>query len=234
MHIRLVLLAVLSGSVVTVSQAQFFLLPQGAAGVSVMIPRNQFSDHINGSVGYGTTLFFGAQIRDTPLLIGFEGGRYTYGLEVAHAPLDHNDPEIHRLIKTENGIYSGHFVLRFQHAFGPLTVYGEGLAGGKYLFTNSTPVWDSGDHGKYSEARTHFDDVTFSYGIGGGFSVPVFELFGLGVRLEAGVRYLLGGSAQYLTRGAITRTGRGDVAFTPVRSRTDALTPILGFSVDMW
>jgi opacity protein-like surface antigen len=111
-----------------------------------------------------------------------------------------------------------------QPRHGAVRPYVDGLIGFKYLYTNTTIEIDT----ENSPSDTNLSDVTLSYGVGGGVQVQLTSSRRRPVvLLDAGVRYLRGGRAEYLREGSIQRED-GVVFFDVLRSRTDVVTAQVG------
>ena len=203
------------------------------AGVNfiVGVPVAEFAENID-NVGFGIGFNGGVGLAPAPVMVGVDLGYLLYGYEETTQPFSNDEPDFTILLETTNSIAFGHIFFRVQPQRGWFQPYAEALFGLKYLFTTVT-VKD-----EYSDERIdgsdNFDDWTASYGVGAGLDVKVFEAQREGRRpyqlhLNAGARYLLGGSASYLDRGATSRVD-GDLVFDVSRSRTDLIMPQLGVS----
>jgi len=159
-------------------------------------------------------------------------------------------------MQTTNAYIAGDFMLRLKPLQGPVQPYLDGLIGFNNLST-TTQVEDENDwfddEDEEIASTTNMSDSAFSYGLGGGVLIliikpknPEEEFRGnvkivkksLGVFLDFGVRYLIGGEAHYLNvnkDGWMTATDPADgpvvTTFYPDRSKTDVFTIHLGIVI---
>lgn len=196
------------------------------------VPQGEFADNID-RLGYGAGLTFGAFIPNTPVFLGVDGGFMIYGYDTRREPFSPTIPEVRVDVVTSNNIANGHFLVRLQPPTGIIRPYVEGLFGFKYLFTETRVEDDSDYDDEPIASSTNFDDFALSYGTGGGLAIQVWqgrvgeEKRPAGIRVNAGVRYLFGGTAEYLKEGSIRRNGT-EVTFDVERSETNMLTPYIG------
>ncbi len=229
---------------VTITLLLLLLIPSaraqnGSGGVDAVlaIPQGQFAERIDG-IGYGLGGDIVFHIPNTPVGIGLEGTFVTYGRETIRerfgsGALGRVDVDV----VTTNNIFLGHLLLRLQLPTGAFRPYGDALVGMNYLFTESRiEDVDFGDDRDIASS-TNFDDLAFSYGIGGGVMAQVyagqsgstgrpFEVF-----IDARLRYLLGGKADYLREGDIDADNNGNPVYNVTRSSTDLLLPQLGVTI---
>ena len=208
-----------------VAKAQL-LVPQWSFVGSLAVPQGDFSSHL-GTAAYGLSIFGGVQVRSTPVTFGIEGSVYEYGRENFHVPISDAVPDISHRFTTVNQFITVHWVTRLQWRKELVKPYVEGLLGLKYFYTQTSL---NGSYDYYTvPSTTNLGDIAFSYGVGGGLDVAAWRAFDVNIRIHAGVRYLLGGPTEYLTKGAIMRSG-GDYAHKAIQSRTDVLLPTIGLS----
>ena len=110
----------------------------------------------------------------------------------------------------------------------------DGLFGFSYLFTE-TKIKDESDLEEIASS-TNFDDFTYSYGAGGGVMIQVFDGtkklpadagFAPIILIDLRIRYLIGGEAEYLKEGSITREN-GQLFYDVSKSDTDLMTLHIG------
>ncbi|GAB5520709.1 MAG: hypothetical protein RhofKO_29600 [Rhodothermales bacterium] len=209
------------------------LRPQLDLNFATGMPQNEFNEALD-AIGWGGNIFVGVGLGQSPMTVGAEFGFLVYGHEGREAPFSNTIPDVTVDVTTTNSMANGHFVLRLQPANGPVRPYVDGLVGFKY-FSTTTSIEDQFDYDEPIASSTNFDDIALSYGVGGGVQVPLYTgPFGddgsIGtVALNLGARFLWGGEAEYLRRGAIER-GDGSYTVFPTRSTTDLLIPQLGVS----
>ncbi len=199
-------------------------------------PQGEMKDQIDrNAYGIGGQIFFSPQ--KSPLAIGLDLSWMNYGSESRREPFSTTIPDVTVDVNTSNNIVQTFFVLRGQMPTGPIRLYGDALVGFNYLYTE-TRISDTDDLTDDIASSTNQDDATFAYGFGGGLMVPVFTRgvttqggkSGLQVLLDGGVRYILGGEAEYLKEGSIRRES-GAIAFDTIKSKTNMTKMHLGVVV---
>ncbi|HEX7070614.1 MAG TPA: hypothetical protein VF190_07400, partial [Rhodothermales bacterium] len=228
---RLALLILLL--VITFAPARAQHVPEFSGGFTVGVPMGPFARHLS-TPAFGFGGLIGTRLSGLPITLGLDGAIMLYGLDVDDRPF-HHAYGAHAI--TTQGIAMGHLVVRVQDASQPVSPYADVLVGAKYLYTE-THV--DGEPWAYAFDRFHdsvpFDDLAFSYGMGGGvqfrwMTAPLGE-DGPAARFSVhlGVRYLFGSKARFLQPGASFEEN-GEVYYETETSRTDMVVPHLGFSV---
>ena len=187
-------------------------------------PRGEFSENVTNN-GYGISLQGLIRLGPTPFLVGGDLGFVVYGSQTRSEPLSDTIPDIRVRVRTTNGIFLPHFVLRAQPRTGLVRPYFDGLIGLKHLFT-STSISDL-IGGETIASSTDLSDTALSYGFGGGLQIPLNKGREAKILLDTGVRYLRGARAEYLRKGSI-REVNGQVIFDVLSSRTDVLAVQVG------
>jgi hypothetical protein len=222
-------------------------LPAGAnsahefgLGFATGLPQAEFRDNLDAA-GFGVAGYYGYIIPGSPVRVGAHFGYLIYGHEEREEPFSTTIPDVFVDVETSNNIVLGHLLLRVTPTAGLLRPYGEGLLGLQHLFTE-TEIHSQGDDETIAES-SNWSDTAFSYGLGGGLQVEAaapgsIDNQGDGPRVrrllvDAGVRYLYGGEADYLKKGSIHRSADGRVAYHLMTSRTDLLLICLGVSVEL-
>ena len=190
-------------------------------------PRGEFSENVTNN-GYGISLQGLIRLGPTPFLAGGDLGFVVYGSQTRSEPLSDTIPDIRVRVRTTNGIFLPHFVLRAQPRTGLLRPYVEGLIGLKSLHTR-TSLADVDDDDIVS-SDTNLSDSTLSYGFGGGLQIPLTKGREARIMLDTGVRYLRGGRAEYLRKGSI-REVNGTLVYDVFSSRTDVLAVQIGVTL---
>lgn len=210
--------------------AQAQVQPEGSISFLVGAPQGEFRDNVTNP-GFGVDLFAGLGLDPVPVVVGVDLGVLVYGREVRKEPFSTTIPDVTVDVETTNNIFQSHFVLRLQPLRGPVRPYVEGLAGFKYLFTQTQIESERINDNEPIASSTNFDDFALSYGFGGGMAVMVSRggRHFNAVELKAGAQYLLGAEAEYLKEGSIRRQGT-NVTFDVDRSRTTLFAPHLGVS----
>ena len=201
---------------------------------TVASPQGEFRDNVDRN-GYGISGNGMIRMGLLPMKLGLELGYVRYGSESRREPLSTTIPDVTVRVQNDNNIFLGHILLRVQPPLGPLvkvTPYIDGLVGFNYLFTETKIE----DVDKFTEvvSSTNFDDLTLSYGIGGGLMFKLADLGApgpglniMGILLDIKVRYLHGGEAEYLKKGSIRREN-GKVFYDATKSKTDLMLYQLG------
>jgi len=212
---------------------------QAGAGFVVGVPSGEFGNYVTNP-GVGITGHLGYRIPNTPAIVGVSVGYIIYGRETRREPFSLTVPDVTVHVITENNILPVNLFLRFQPREGRLRPYVEGLTGFHYLFTETTiediPFSAEND----IASSTNFGDFSFTYGGSVGVMLQVYdgtekrrtqEGTVKSVSLDFRFRYLNGGDASYLEKGAITRND-GQITLDTTRSRTNMATIYIGGAVE--
>ena len=223
-----IILLVLSTPALVYTQTDF----QTGAHFSLGFPQNEFKVNVE-SIGYGLSGYFAYHFPRSPVLIGGSGGFLIYGSETREEPFSTTIPDVYVDVTTTNSIIMGHVFFRIQPPYRIVLPYVEGLMGFTYL-TTDTRIKDQSNYEEIASSK-NFDDITFSYGAGGGLMIQVYQtpvkmrkLHKLNsVYIDLCVRYLKGGEAKYLKEGSI-RMHNGVVLYDVEKSNTDIVTVHIG------
>lgn len=209
----------------------------GGVNFVVAVPQGSFADRLD-DIGYGLSGTFLYHIPRAPVALGVEGTFVTYGRESIRERFGSGAlGRVNVDVVTTNNIALGHLVLRLQPSAGAVRPYGDALVGLTYLFTESRIEDVDFNDDRDIASSTNFDDLAFSYGIGGGVMARVYRGHSssngrpFNVFIDARIRYLFGGEAQYLREGDIETDASGDPIFFFTESRTDLLIPQLGVTI---
>jgi hypothetical protein len=229
-----IVIALITLCIVSLGHAQ--MLFQAGGNITLGFPKGEFDENIE-TIGIGATGFFAVNFPQSPLSVGASLGFLIYGRETEERPFSMTIPDVYVDVTTTNSILQGHLLLRLQPPKGALLPYLDGLVGFNYLWTE-TSIEDQDTPG-YDEiaSTTQLDDITFSYGVGGGLMFRVYQgsiQEGADHKLAAiyvdlGMRYLMGGEAEYLKEGSI-QIENGQVYYDISKSTTDILTAHIGVS----
>lgn len=211
------------------------------------LAQNDFEENIDRPM-MGFVFSFGGRTPELPLVLSTEIGWLNYGFDnhlEFQWPGDNVTPISVVDVATKNSIFMTHAIVRVVPYEGKITPYVSGLIGFKYLSTNieieSEALFDEdgviiirGDDEILTSST--YNSMALSYGLGAGVSIRIFN-GSLGfhnpkstISLHAGVQYLLGSEADYLTENPII-TEEGGIRFELVESDTDILVPKFGFIV---
>jgi len=220
------------------------LLPAGAsaqhfstgAQVTIGVPTGEFSERLDGAIGFGLTGHILYHIPRTPVGVGAELGFLVYGQETIRERFGGGAlGRVEVDVITTNNIALGHLLFRLQPPSGTFRPYADALLGLNYLFTQSRIQDVRGDRPEIA-ASTNFDDVAFSFGAGAGFQAVLLDRVSETGRpgklaLDVRLRYLRGQEAEFLKRGSVREDASGNLVFDVERSRTDLLMPQVGIAV---
>ncbi len=206
------------------------------AGISfdVVTPKGEFKDNLDRN-GYGGS--FMALVKPNPLVplkIGLELGFANYGMESRNEPFSYSIPDVTVNVRRSNNIFLGHLLLRAQRDMGKFSPYLDGLFGMTYLWTKTT-IEGEEDMVQIASSK-NIDDVALSYGFGGGMMFNVWTGKPniddvTNVYIDLKIRYLYGGEAEYLKKGAISVSDNGNVSYDISESRTDMMLYQIGIAV---
>jgi hypothetical protein len=221
-----VLLSVLPS--VTPAQTKF----AGGLYFTAGFPQGDFKDQIDrNAYGLGGQFFYSPQ--RSPLALGLELSWMNYGNESRLEPFSTTAPDVTVEVQTSNNLIQGFLILRAQMPRGPFRLYSDAVVGLNNLFTETSISDMSG--GADIASTTNQEDVAFAYGLGGGVLVPIYISKldipkPVQVLLDGGLRYLLGGEAEYLKKGSIRRED-GNVTYDLIKSKTDMVRLHVGVIV---
>lgn len=203
---------------------------------SMGIPQGEFGDNVE-NLGWGGSIYGGYNFPKTPIMIGIDIGYLLYGSESRREKFSTTIPDATVRVENTNNIFLGHFMVRLQPEMGSIKPYVDGVIGFKNLYTKTRIENESFAEEEIAES-TNSSDYAFSYGVGGGLKIKVYEKDMPGhederfaIFADFGARYLPGSEAEYLKEGSITRTPEGDVYYDFKQSKTDLLLFNIGVSV---
>ena len=214
----LVLLLFFSTSILAQSLGGSFLIG---------IPQDKYKE-LNNNTGYGFQIE-GTFLHPTPT------SPFTLGMVVGYQILSSDkytskwSAEIPVTLDVErtNSMVDGQLFLRISPFFGAIRPYAEVLAGGSYLFTQTSVKsnWDN----KEIATETNKDSFAWNYGAGAGMLISLggsfskmSELF-----LDIKVRYLKGLEAEYLTKNDVW-VNNGQVHYNVRKSETSHINIGIG------
>jgi opacity protein-like surface antigen len=200
-------------------------------------PVDEFKDNVDeigiGGMGYATFTLPGS-----PLQLGGSLGYMSQGSATVRSdvlvpggvilPVD---------VVTRNNVFMGHLLLRLQYMDSPFRPYADGLFGfGRYWTTTEVTVFEETE----VQNNRDLDSWTANYGLGGGFMVEVYRDLSAGeeagtghdmsVCVDLGVRYLIGGKADYAKIDTVDENGY----FDTTSSRTDQVTVHIGVALQFF
>lgn len=197
-------------------------------------PQGEFRDILD-RIGWGGSLDAFYRIPNSDLMVGTSLAYYVYGRETRWESFNVYIPDVLVKVSTINAVARAHLLLRLQPTLRSLKPYVEGLVGLQHL-TTDTRVYDDYDYGDEQIASTnHLRSTVLSYGLGGGLVLDLVHFLGpekkrrSSIVLDIGIRYIQGGTADYMMPGDIEIIG-DTVNYVISRSRTDMLTPRIGVS----
>jgi opacity protein-like surface antigen len=200
------------------------------AELSVMYahPLGEFADQIER--GFGLMIGSSVPVRpNSPLSLRVDAGVINYGNETREVCLSPTIGCRVRLdLTTSNNILVAGVGPQLALPGGPIRPYIHATAGLAYFGTTSS-IRGLDDHRQIAQTTNH-DDVTFSWGGGGGMRIALSS-GAAPVLLDLGARYHNNGRVEYLRRGDITDLPDGSIVLNPQQSRADLVTFHVGASV---
>jgi opacity protein-like surface antigen len=156
----------------------------GSLALSIGVPQNDFKENTD-AVGFGFDLSIAFPFqKGTPIYAGLDINYMIYGKNAQNEDLSAQirsstgtllgTLDIPLRIVNTNSLFGTHAFIRAVAPFSNVQPYAEGLAGFRYISTN-TKILDRSDDRRYSDddddiivRKTILDDFIFSYGFGGG------------------------------------------------------------------
>ena len=199
-------------------------------GFALGTPNGSFQQSLDRN-SYGLDMGATYQIANSPIHIGGGLVYQNFGWAERSEYFSPDIQEVKLKVRTTNNMATPHFLMRIEHNIGAVSPFVEGMIGFNYLYTESSVVDDWGD--EEIASSVNYNSYASSYGIGGGMKFRLYEGYDddgdfIGVSLIVKTKYMLGGEADYLKEGGLTRTRRG-LKYDVSRSRTDLTTFNVGF-----
>ena len=214
---------------------QFVLLTniysQSVGGSLILgFPQNEFSKNVNNSVfgGIEGQITLSTPNKSNPFTVGLNAGFIIYGIESRRVPLSTTIPDVSVDVERQNSMVNFHLLFQVSPFDGDIKPYLEGVAGGAYLFTE-TSVEGSSNIEEFA-STVNQDDFAWSYGFGGGILVSLMEsnedLPG-GLYLDLKTRFMFSSEAEYLTTGDL-RVENGNLIYQTKNSGIDYMSIQIG------
>lgn len=224
---RITYTVIFSITFTTISIAQAFNFDVGLALGSPMGSFQQSLDRNSYGLDMGATY----QIPNSPIHIGGGLVYQNYGWTERSEYFSPDIQEVKLRVRTTNNMVTPHFLMRIEPNMGVISPFVEGIIGFNYLYTESSVLDDWAE--EEIASSVNYDSYTSSSGIGGGVKVRLYEGYDedgdfFGISLIVKAKYMLGGEADYLKEGGLSRTRRG-LNYDVSRSRTDLTTFNVGF-----
>ncbi|MCK9279977.1 MAG: hypothetical protein M0P71_05115 [Melioribacteraceae bacterium] len=197
-------------------------------GFLIGLPQGEFKENVDNT-GFGLnlhgTIWSPSKLR--PFSVGFNLGYMIYGMTTDRRPFSETNPDVSVEVSRTNSIANFHLLFLISPFQGTVRPYLEGLFGGAYIST-STDIQNERT-GESIASSTNFDDLTWSYGSGGGLLIQVGKDMGDVSRLfiDLKARYIFGTEAEYLTEDGV-EVRLGSVKYYPVKSKTDLIQISIG------
>ena len=205
--------------------------PRFQAGASFVqgFAVGDFSERVNLAAGGLFQLDVG--LGDGIFSVGGEIGYMGYGHANRKVDVSSLIPEIPNAtlsVSTTNYMVPMHPRLRAQRRGGRWRPYADALFGGNLISTDTSIDCSANNDSTCSggNSATNAEDFVLNVGGGGGVMIGFSERPRV-PRLDVSFRYLRGGEATYLTKGAIRRDGSAAI-FDLSRSRTDMVVLYIG------
>lgn len=195
-------------------------------------PQGEFKDHVTRTgIGIGGEILFPA-VAGSPVNWGFNLIFMNYGDETRRAPWSNTIPDLTVDVNRQNNLVAGHAVIRIAPPSPVFKPYLDLLAGGQYIWTQTSVKSRSSSNNLDIASDQNFSDWAFSYGAGAGIMFSVYNQMGTNVMIDVKARYLFGTKAEYLTEGdVIVNTTNGTVKYNTRRSKTDILFAQIGVNL---
>lgn len=204
---------------------------RAALWISGTLPSGDFAEYVDQGGGLGGAVLLPVR-GPRAFTFRIEGGYTLYGSEAREVCFSNPVGCRVRLdLTTDHQMAWLHLGPEVAASTGAVRPYVNLTFGGTYLYTSSsvrgTADWNAG------ATSVNFDDFTWSWGLGAGATVPLLTAGSRPVRLDAGVRYLRNGTADYVREGGLTDLPDGSTSVNPTRSGTDLVAIHLGVSVTL-
>ena len=211
---------------------------QGGINGLLGFPQGKFKDNA-ADLGGGIGLEFLYSPATSSFGIGAAFGFIVYGSETNRELVQTSGHDFHVDVSTTNAIIQGHILVRVQNKQGSVRPYLDGLLGFNHL-TTDTRIKDP-DEWDDSIDDNDQHDTAFSYGGGAGIMIKVYEKKKpsgsakpkfLKLYIDAKVRYISGGEAEYLRKGSISRDENNKIVYDKKESKTDIILAQVGVNID--
>lgn len=199
-------------------------------GLVLGFPQNEFNKNVNNSAfgGIEGQITLTTPNKENPITVGLNAGFLIYGIESRRVPLSPTIPDVNIDVERQNSMVNFHLLFQVSPFEGEVKPYFEVVAGGAYLFTE-TSVEGSSNYEHYASTVNH-DDFAWSYGFGGGILISLMDsnedLPG-GLFLDLKSRFMLGSEAEYLTTGDM-RVENGNLIYQTKKSSVEYLSIQIG------
>lgn len=215
---------------------------EAGAGLLVSVPVGEFGSSVGA--GSGFSLNVGTRLGESVLSLAGEGAYWWYGREartIALGTVVPDAPDTSVRVSTDNAVFLLHARVRAQPTQGRWRPYVDGLVGFTDLVTKTSVDALEADcrivtgillgligancEPAHIGGATNVRDFALSYGGGAGIKIGSPPYW-----FDVSVRYLTGGEADYLRKGALRREG-GLAILDITRSRTDMVMIYIGVAV---
>ncbi|HLR90291.1 MAG TPA: outer membrane beta-barrel protein [Balneolaceae bacterium] len=223
----LILLIFFSVFAKTVSAQEF----HAELDLNIGAPQGEFKENVD-QLGWGFGLMGGYKFEYSPILIGLDMGFMNFGSDLREEPLSSTIPDLRVEVRNSYNLFHGDLLLRMMGPPSMLRPYVDGLVGFNYFFTQTTLEERGSVSGEHVMSDTNFDDFTFSYGLGAGLNLRVYQYAGFqdergtasptALYLNGSVRYMFGRSAEYMRKGSV-QVEDGEVFYDVLESATNLL-----------
>jgi hypothetical protein len=151
--------------------------------------------------------------------VRFDASWMQYGKETKRVPLSETVGERVLVdVRTTNGMGAFSIGPEFAVPFGPVRPYVNGAFSGVIFRTYSSVEGTNSDGEDIASTKNH-GDSTSAWVYGGGIRIPVNKK-NIGIDLDFGFRYYIGGTSTYLNEGSIVDHPNGSITIIPFRTRT--------------
>ncbi len=202
----------------------------GASGM-ILFPQGEFKESLKEN-GYGISVNGMYHFNESPFSLGVNAGWARYGSETRTETLLW---PVQVEVTTANDIAFAQLFGRVEYNFYCLKPYAEVQFGFNYLNTN-TEISDVDEYPFDNIAGdTQFDDFNIGYGLAVGALVEIYDNQNIKspidkIFLDFKMNYTIGGKAEYLKEGDLTRGTNGEILLNKSQSDIDYMTIQVGIN----
>src|SRR5690625_3324539 len=199
--------------------------------LNIWASQGEFRENVD-RLGWGFGLMGGHKFEYWPSLSGLDMGFMNFGSDLRGEPLSSTIADRRVEVRNSDDLRHGDLLLRMMGPPSMLRSYVDGLVGFNYFFTRTSLEERGSVSGEHVMSDTNFDDFTFSYGLGAGLNLRVYQYAGFqdergtasptALYLNGSVRYMFGRSAEYMRKGSV-QVEDGEVFYDVLESATNLL-----------
>jgi len=189
-------------------------------------PQEEFRANTSDGFGAGGTFLYHLNHAGWAS-VRFDASWMQYGKETLRVPLSESIGERVLVdVTTTNGMGAFGFGPEFAVPFGPVRPYVNGSFNGVIFRTYSSVEGTDSEGEDFASTKNHGDSTT-AWAYGGGVRIPVKQKT-VGIDLDFGFRYYMGGISTYLNQNSIVDHPNGSITVIPFRTRTPFIVYSIG------